>query len=496
MSALAGLYVRCSGALNRGALAMMSHALQQSGPDDERFAYSTSVGMAYRSFDTDGASRLNTQPLVTADGYMLTFDGRLDNQREIGNAVCSDARQWLGTPDLVLAAYRQWGLAAFGRLIGDFAIALWDPNRASLLLCRDPLGMRPLYYRLTWESLSWSSKCRPLANVMTGSLDVDDEYIADFLADHVSTRGPFKGIGVVPAGHVLSVGEAKVESTRYWSFDTNRRVSYSSDADYESHFTEVFTEAVACRLQADGPVYCELSGGVDSSSIVCVADRLARKVADPRDIRTVSFVFDRSTSSDETPYIRLVEEQVGKQGLHISDDHCPILKPLPPAFRPDLPRCDLCFLTRFDHLAREMGRVGSRVLLSGVGGDQMFWSRSSGPSRKVPVGPSFRDAGRRSPGTRPALVSGSTPVLPSERTCQHGCWGWSMIWASAYRVPRSSTAWYEKPSAFTSWSGVPAKGGSTCGIRISTAVSSSSRWQSRWSNACGRLKHDHWSDVP
>jgi asparagine synthase (glutamine-hydrolysing) len=346
------------------------------GPDDEQFAYSASIGMSYRPFHTDRESRLTAQPIVTSDGYMLSFEGRLDNAGEMRRSLREHATADSRSVDLVIAAYRRWGIEAFARLIGDFALALWDAGDQCLFLCTDALGRRPLYYHVTPEYVFWSSRSRPLLDATGLHRELDEEYIADFLTNRPSARSPFTGIELVSGGHVLVANRAKAALKRYWSFDPGRRITYRSDEDYENHFTELFREAVACRMRAERPVFCELSGGVDSSSIVCVADRLSRsgEVETPG-IHTVSFVFDGSATSDERPYIEAVEKHINRPGLHISEEQCPLLKPLPDLFAPDLPTPRLCFLAREDRLAREMQKLESRVLLSGIGGDQMFWSQ-------------------------------------------------------------------------------------------------------------------------
>jgi asparagine synthase (glutamine-hydrolysing) len=277
---------------------------------------------------------------------------------------------------MVIAAYRKWGINAFARLIGDFALALWDPNEHCLLLVSDSLGLRPLYYHLTTNFALWSSRARSILEVAGPPLEFNDNYIASFLVNGSPASSPFKSVGAVPGGHALVVGRKGVKLNRYWHPDPQREIRYNSDAEYEAHFRELFQEAVACRMQADGPVYAELSGGVDSSSIVLMGDHLlASGRTTSSDLRTVSYVFDGSITSDERRYIQIVEERRGRPGVHIREEDHPILSPPPEGFQPDLPSSQLCFLARYDHLANTMEDAGGRVLLSGVGGDQMFWSQ-------------------------------------------------------------------------------------------------------------------------
>jgi asparagine synthase (glutamine-hydrolysing) len=374
VSAVAGAFTRLGGPLPRATLAELSGALRQMGPDGEHFACAPGVGMVYRPFHTDGRSRGEPQPLVDG-GYLLAFDGRLDNPAEVRRALAADAPKGLSHTGLVLAAYRRWGIAGFARLVGDFALALWDAGEGRLLLCCDALGRRPLYYRLTPSLLLWASRSRALAEAVGGQVRLDEDYVADFLTNRPSSGSPFRGIVPVPGGHVLSVDRASARLERYWSVDPEREIRYRSDDEYEQHFAEVFRDAVACRMPADAPVFCELSGGLDSSSITCVADALLRegRLETPA-MHTLSYVFDHSSSSDERAYIAPVEARLGRRGLHVAEEDGPILHPVPDGLTPDFPTPDVCFLARQDFVTRAMERRGARVLLNGMGGDQMFWS--------------------------------------------------------------------------------------------------------------------------
>lgn len=375
MSAIGGTFSRTGAPSDRSILASLSRSLRQTGPDGEHFAGSASVSMLYRPFHIERDSRLSVQPVETSDGSLLSWAGRLDNETDLRHALAEDLQEGAGTATLVLAAYRKWGCDAFARLIGDFALALWDAPEQRLILACDSMGRCPLYYHVTPERVAWSSRARALHAALGLPLAFNKEYIAHYFVNRPSVHSPFAGIETVPGGHALVVDRASAKLVRYWSFDPGKQIRYRSDEEYEAHFNELFREAVACRMKAEGPVFAELSGGLDSSSIVCAADRLlAGGETESRELHTVSYVFNRSTTSDERQYIRLVEEQRGQQGIHLSEEEYPILSPLPESFAPDLPTNQICYLARYDHTVRQMNASGARVLLSGIGGDQMFWS--------------------------------------------------------------------------------------------------------------------------
>ena len=381
MSALAGVYARRGAALPIQALARMSREMAWVGPDGEHTACTPPVAMTVRALQVlPGA--LDAKPHETADGSLVSFTGRIDNAPEVWRALGEPHR---ATPPglLALAAYRRWGVEGFGRLVGDFVLALWDARHGRMVLAVDAMGTVPLYYHLGTEHLLWASRCRPLLQAAGLGTELDDEFVANFLANLPSPGSPFRGVSQLLGAHALVVEGDRAELLRYWRPDATRQLRYATDAGYEEHFHEVFDGAVAARMQTAGPVWCELSGGVDSTTILFAAERLMRegKVLAP-ELRTVSYVFDGATSSDERPYIGMAEKQLGRAGLHISEEEYPILAPLPADYLPDLPSNQICYLARQDRLARAMADDGARVVLSGVGGDQLFWSE---PPEALPL---------------------------------------------------------------------------------------------------------------
>jgi asparagine synthase (glutamine-hydrolysing) len=275
---------------------------------------------------------------------------------------------------LVLATYRQWGIPGFSRLIGDFSLALWDSEERLLVLACDAFSVRPLYYHLDREYLLWSSRSRALLDAAGLSAEVDEEFVASFLTcSRPSAHSPFRAVQMLPPGCALVVRAEHAELRRLWSPEPRREIRYRSDREYEEHFRSLLREAVACRLRATGAVYADLSGGLDSSSIVCLADDLlAAGEAEAPELRTVSWVYDRSKTSDERPFIRVIEEKRRRSGLYISDEEHPMLSRPPSSYRPDYPHGQLAYLSRNNFLADTMAKAGSRVLLRGTGGDHVL----------------------------------------------------------------------------------------------------------------------------
>lgn len=378
MSALGGALLAPTDAARLPALiAGLADGLAVRGPDGCRVAFDGATGMVYRPFHTTPESPREHQPVVGHGGMLVTLDGRLDERRELARQLdaghASDA-------ELVARAYRQWGDGMPARLVGDFALAVWDPREQRLLLARDPFGSRPLFYAEAADgTLTWASNVAGLR--AAASLDdvLDEVWVAGYLAGAVAAdRSPFRAVRALAPGHLLVAEPGRGVRLRSFWPGAIEAVRLAGDGEYEERFTALLGEAVACRLRSCGPVFAELSGGLDSSSIVCVADRLLRRRgADPASLQTASFVFDEATSSDEREFIGAVEAQIDRPAHHVSDRQGLLLGGGPASF--EVPTTLSTFLPRQRLLADAMRRSGARTLLSGIGGDDVTISQVETP---------------------------------------------------------------------------------------------------------------------
>lgn len=278
MSGIVGLYRADGRPADAALLARMTGALAERVADVERRWVRGPVGLAQRLLYTTPESLDEAGPAADASGdCRLAWDGRLDNRDELIEALGPDGAG-LGRrpdPDLVLGAYRRWGADVVRRLLGDFAFVLWDGGARRLLCARDRLGLRPLHY--TWDgvTLGVSTEARPLFALRGGVPAPDDEMIVAFLLrefrerDHA--RSFFRGIHRLPPGHLLRVEQGRLRIERYWAIDPTRETRYPRDEDYVRHFRDLFAEAVRCRRRSAFPVGAFLSGGLDSAAVVAAA---------------------------------------------------------------------------------------------------------------------------------------------------------------------------------------------------------------------------------
>jgi asparagine synthase (glutamine-hydrolysing) len=310
---------------------------------------------------------------ISAPGAICLWDGRLDNAADLARKLGEGLNANSPEHEIVLAAYERWRWGAFAALIGDWAVSLWDSPTQAVVLATDVLGARHLYYRIKGNRLAWSTLIDPLVRAEKGSLSLCAEYLAGCLGFLPATHlTPYTEIHAVPPASFLMFRHKQQKIQKYWHFDPAKSVRYRKDSEYEAHFLEVFGESVSRRLRSDAPVLAELSGGMDSSSIVCIADRLITSgtATTPR-LDTISYYSAHEPDWDEQPYFSKVEEARGRAGQHIDLGCCGFfqfgVRSTSPAFVPDAFRDS----EADKQITAYVRSAGYHVLLSGLGGDEV-----------------------------------------------------------------------------------------------------------------------------
>lgn len=319
-------------------------------------------------------SPVQTQPLRLASGGTLTWDGRLDNRGELAHELTGGVNANSTDLEIVAAAILRWSTKAFPKLVGDWALAIWNPESQSVILAKDFLGARHLYYCSDDHQVSWCTALDPLVLPAGKQFPLEEEYIAgwvsQFPAPHLT---PYVGVLAVPPGCFVEIRRNGVSVKNYWSFDPSHKIRYKSDLEYETHFRDAFSQAVRRRIRSNSPVLAELSGGIDSTSIVCMADHIlaAGAVETPR-LDTVSYFDDSQPSWNERPHFTRVEEFRGRTGCHID-----VSMPNPFEFVfddlvfPATPGHAALSVNSRDHLRDWIENSRTEVLLSGIGGDEV-----------------------------------------------------------------------------------------------------------------------------
>jgi asparagine synthase (glutamine-hydrolysing) len=344
------------------------------GPDAQCAYIKDSVGILFHPFHTTKESRRETQPLITPSGAVLTWDGRIDNRAELLGQLKDGLADDSTDVAIVAAACEEWGTRCFAKLIGDWALSVWNPISRSLILAKDPVGTRNLYYSFGKGQVVWSSILDPLVLCAEKTFELEEEYIAGWLSFFPATHlTPYKGIHAVPPSCIVRLVPGKRTVTKYWDFDPGNRVRYRTDGEYEEHFRHVFSESVRRRLRSDSPVLAELSGGMDSASIVCMADTIIDRMAtETRRLDTVSYYLESEFNWDERAFFTKVEEKRGRTGYHIDaglDDRFSV-RALQNSFAA-VPVSDGRSQRASQQFTDQINLQGYRVVLSGIGGDEV-----------------------------------------------------------------------------------------------------------------------------
>lgn len=382
MSGIAGILRFDGGPVDPVDLARMSASIAHRGPDGTTYLVEGPLGLAHLQHRTHPSSLAEHQPLRSPSRRTIgVLDGRIDNRREVIAALGS-ARPPADGGDvaLLLAAYERWGRAGFARLVGDLAAVLWDEELRELVCVRDPMAKRPLFYlhdrRRGIDALRVASEVPALLAEPAIRRVPNEGMVAELLANRIGTMAEtvFEGILRVPPAHLLRArpdGSMVVE--RYWSWDesTARRRDGDRSRDHEhvERLRSVLTTVVTEQLEAIGPVAAELSGGVDSSSIVGLATHVLReRGGDPLELFALVLPGSRW---DESHHLHAVTDFLGTTAT----EHEPhpmgaafydaeLRRTLEPAGPPNL-------AMHHDHVVEAAGR-GCRVLLTGQGGDEWF----------------------------------------------------------------------------------------------------------------------------
>lgn len=295
---------------------------------------------------------------------LVVWDGRIDNEQ----ALVRDLRlEPCPSSTLLLHAYREWGEACPARLLGDFAIVVWDVRAERLVCTRDQLGIRPLFYRHEpGRFFAFASEVKGLLALHGPAPRPDAAAVGDYLAGCMRDphRTFYEGIARLPPAHVLVVADEELAVRRYWSPDSSRTLQMASDEEYAHAFRSLFSDAVRCRLNAHDALGVTLSGGLDSSAVVCMASKILPREGER--LPAFSIVYG---PGDERAYVDAVTRRTGLDIDYVACGESSPLRHLAAInASSDGPAYGETASDFWELLARAAGR-GIEVLLDGCDGD-------------------------------------------------------------------------------------------------------------------------------
>src|SRR5262245_28280126 len=356
-----------------GPLGAMIGTLRHRGPDDEGEYCDGSVALGHRRLSIIDLTRAGHQPMSNADGSIwLTYNGEIYNYRELDAELKSRGYAYRSRSDTetIVHAYEEWGADCVHRFNGMFAFALWDGRRRRLFCARDRFGEKPFYYAVQRDRVVFASEIKALLADPSVSRAPDFETIARYLEHNVSdgsTSTFFAAIKSLAPAHTLIVESGRLTSRYYWRPPSAPfRAARRSDDDWIAEFGETFRSSVELRLRSDVPVGTCLSGGLDSSSIICLTSRIT---AAP--VPAFSVVYDEP-GFREGQFVRQVADAVRLDAHTVTPSGADLLDTMAAIVRHnDEPSTSYGQYSQW-HVMKLAADHGVPVLLNGQGGDELL----------------------------------------------------------------------------------------------------------------------------
>lgn len=367
MCGIAGLFLRDKTTADPLIMHRMTDAIKHRGPDAAGFFHRGPVSFGHRRLSIIDLSEKSNQPFHEASGrYSIIFNGEIYNYQEIKNQLADYAFQSSGDTEVVLAAYIKWGKDCFKMLKGMFAFAIWDDLEHRLILVRDRLGVKPLYYFESGSLVLFASEIRSILASELVPRKLDRKALWDYFAFQSFQRPTsiIEGINELPPGTFMEYYENRVSIKPYWSltgnFQDSSRVSYE---DTKAQLKQLLLQAVQRRMVSDVPVAAFLSGGIDSSAIVALMSQFSSAP------ETFNIAFEEK-SFDESYFASLISKKYNTKHHKLLIKPNQFLDDLPEALNNmDTPSGD--GINTFV-VSKAIRNNGIKVALSGVGGDELF----------------------------------------------------------------------------------------------------------------------------
>ena len=348
-------------------------------PPAQRFVKGYQVGLGHRRLAVVDLTPLGHQPMGTEDGrFWITYNGEVYNAPELRQELIALGHRFRSSSDteVVLESFRRWGPGCLPWLNGMFAFAVWDSSERILFCVRDRFGIKPFYYRQDEGRFVFASEIKALLQDPEFRRRPHEVAIADYLTrgrhDH-TTATFFQDIGQLAPGECLTVrvgarGGACTVSRSHWYRLPDGTMPYAEN-EAAGKLRDLLEDSVRLQMRADVSIGSCLSGGLDSSSIVCLMHRLKGPHSDPLHAFTLS---SEHPQYDERPFSRAVVQQTASMAEEIIPDPAELFRRLPDIlWQHDEPISGPSVLGQWT-VMRAAGQAGIKVLLDGQGADELL----------------------------------------------------------------------------------------------------------------------------
>lgn len=347
-------------------LRAMIGAIRHRGPDDEGVWQNGRAALAHARLAIIDLSAGGHQPMHDVSGrYTIVFNGEIYNYKSMRAELADYPFKTQCDTEVILAAYARWGVEAFKKMNGMFAFALWDARERELILVRDRLGKKPLYWSLVGDTLVFGSELKALLAHPATPRTLDHRSLAQYLArEYVPTpRTIYEGIQKLPPGNILRFKDGATRTLPFWNPATE--VATLDEAGALARFDALLEHATSERMVSDVPLGIFLSGGIDSSTVAYYATK-----ASAQKVKTFSIGFSEK-SFDESPQARLVAAHLGTEHYEqilSGKDALALVQDIPQVF--DEPVADASVLPTL--LLSRFTREHVTVALGGDGADELL----------------------------------------------------------------------------------------------------------------------------
>lgn len=352
-------------------IASMNSAIAHRGPDDQGYwsAPGLQLALGHRRLSILDLSSAGHQPMSTADGHVISYNGEVYNYQELKERFFPEHRFQSGSDtEVILELLKKQGTSALSNMHGMFAFAYWNPDKAELLLARDRMGKKPLYYSSTSGYMCFSSEIKALLTLPWMHATPDEEALYHFLTFN-QLPPPFtlfKGIRKLAPGHYLKISKTSSEEVKFWEISPEDLTDLSGE-EIADHIYDTLRASVDKRMVSDVPVGAFLSGGVDSSAVVALMSNMGG-----RKVTTYSVGFDGMQSYDEREAAAIIARRYSTDHHEITVSAAEIAETLPEIIDIfDEPMADAtCIPIHF--ISRLAKTKGTPVVLTGDGADELF----------------------------------------------------------------------------------------------------------------------------
>ncbi|HTR30455.1 MAG TPA: asparagine synthase (glutamine-hydrolyzing) [Puia sp.] len=368
MCGIAGI-IDCKGrAVDGGLVRRMTDAIAHRGPDADGFFVEGCAGLGHRRLSIIDLSAGSNQPFHDPSGrYVMVYNGEMYNYEAVKAMMPDYPFRTSGDTEVLLAAYIRWGVDCLRHFRGMYAFVIWDKQERAAFLCRDKMGVKPLYVAEAGDRLLFSSEVRSILSTGLVAREIDEKGLLEYFS-YQSVSYPYtvvKGVRQLEAGSWMRIRDGKIEQQPYWDVtDDHVDFDFGDRQQVRGRIRELMLQSIRRRLVSDVPVGAFLSGGIDSSAVVGL---MAEASSSPANTFNISF---DEKAYDESEFAEIVARKFKTNHVRL------LLKPT--VFLDELGNAlDAMDSPSGDGIntyvvSKAISAKGMRVALSGAGGDELF----------------------------------------------------------------------------------------------------------------------------